>query len=296
MKTFRKLWIALFLTTSIMHLDATGASRLTYYKDSKKIFDVTCLSCHGKGGLAGIPFETYQQIYPLRRAILRAVRERRMPIWLPKKGHREYRGDLSLSEQEILTMVQWIKQGAVAGDPKDAVAMPPKWGNLKGDLTLQVQSEPYLPPQEMQDEYRCFIIPWPLATDKYMLAEQTLVGNTKIAHHMISYVAKPAIAKWIQRFESGESGQGYRCFGGPLPDRMRDPEFRRKLEEEEPGIVDKLKNNIYGLSGWTPGRKISQLPAGTGIKIRPGSIIIVQMHYWVGGQYGGGGLQHQISL
>src|SRR5579863_765855 len=98
----------------------------TFYKDLSPILQDHCQSCHRPGEVAPMPLVTYEQTRPWARAMAHAVGMKMMPPWFadPKYGH--FADDISLSEQQIATILAWANNGAPAGDVRDAPAQR-KW-------------------------------------------------------------------------------------------------------------------------------------------------------------------------
>jgi hypothetical protein len=100
---------------------ASVTATISYYKDVLLILQTQCLSCHGANPIAPIAFRTYRETRPWAEAIADMVATRRMPPswgdearWLPMENHG------GLTAREISTIVSWVEQGAVAGNPHDA--------------------------------------------------------------------------------------------------------------------------------------------------------------------------------
>jgi mono/diheme cytochrome c family protein len=127
--------LVLFPLAAALSVASVNAT-ITYYKDILPILQTHCLSCHGANPIAPIAFRTYRETRPWAEAIEDAITARKMPPswgaeerWLPKENHG------GLTAQEIATIVAWVEQGAVAGDPQDA---PPPFG-----FDRARQNEPY---------------------------------------------------------------------------------------------------------------------------------------------------------
>ena len=76
---------------------------------------------HVRADVARRPIE---EVRPWARSIQQRVPNREMPPWHLDKtvGIRQYKNDLSLSDDEIDTIVTWVDAGAPQGNPAD---MPP---------------------------------------------------------------------------------------------------------------------------------------------------------------------------
>jgi hypothetical protein len=78
---------------------------------------------------------------------------------------------------------------------------------------------------------------------------------------VIAFAIPPADVPAYQALDDADPDPGYLCYGGPGGDAM------------EGG------GRIPWLGAWVPGGDGGEFPAGTGLKIAPGSMIAVQMHY-----------------
>lgn len=226
----------------------------TYYNAIKALFETRCLACHKSDGIGPMPLTEYDQIFALRPLIKQQVKDKIMPPWPADNTCKDYHNNFDLSEAERKTILDWIDQGAKKGDPKDYKAPPPPKvvGLDRVDLNLKMKKA--FTPKKRPDDYRCFVLDWPAKTDKYIVGFQVKPGNPKLVHHIITYLAKPKEASRYTRKDP--NGGGYRCTGtagGPAALRW--------------------------LGVWAPGLPGSVYPKDTGIKVEPGSKIIIQIHY-----------------
>lgn len=117
----------------------------TFTRDVAPIFQKSCQSCHRPESIAPMSLLTYQDARPWAAAIKKRVAAREMPPWFVDRnvGITRYKGDISLSDDEIATIVNWVDTGAPMGDPKD---MPPPlkfpdptaWQIGKPDLVVEM--------------------------------------------------------------------------------------------------------------------------------------------------------------
>ena len=94
---------------------------MTFSKDVAPIFQKSCQSCHHAGTSAPMSLMTYDEARPWARSIKERVARREMPPWHLDKtvGIRQYKNDISLSDEEIATIVKWVDSGAPQGNPAD---------------------------------------------------------------------------------------------------------------------------------------------------------------------------------
>ncbi len=98
--------------------------QVTFTKDVAPIFQAKCQSCHQPNSIAPMSLISYQEARPWARSIKDRVSTRQMPPWHidPSVGVTKFKNDMSLTQEQIDTIVRWVDGGAVQGDPKD---MPP---------------------------------------------------------------------------------------------------------------------------------------------------------------------------
>src|SRR5678816_1781430 len=106
----------------------TPPAAVTFSKDIAPILQRSCQNCHRPNSLAPMPLLTYEQVRPYAAAIKRrtSIRSKQgtMPPWYIEKGIgiQQYKNDISLSDEQVATIAQWVDSGALQGNPAD---MPP---------------------------------------------------------------------------------------------------------------------------------------------------------------------------
>jgi len=257
-----------------------AAAEVEFHEDVMPLIAANCVICHSNDGVS-FSFEDPDDVYPFRAAIAFSVADDRMPPWLAESGHQDYVGDISLTGEEKLLIAEWADAGYPRADTVTAVFAKAEVKDFDADLTVAVlPGGSYLPDQDNADDYRCFIVDWPYDTDKYVTGFMAQPGNTRVSHHLVNYTVGPEAADILKTLSEEEEGSGHQCFGGPLPDSIGKKGARKRIEERFPDGWNRLVNNAYWLSHWAPGMYGIEFPEGTGILVRPGSVIVVQMHYY----------------
>ena len=100
------------------------AEPVTYSKDVAPIFFQHCAACHRPDHIAPMSLLSFQEARPWAKSIAKAVRSRVMPPWSGESEHRKWSNDISLSDDQIETIVAWVEQGAREGSPKDLPETP----------------------------------------------------------------------------------------------------------------------------------------------------------------------------
>ena len=242
---------------------ASGAARPTYYQDVKPILDGRCAGCHYAGGSAPFSLTNYRNAHRYAKAISPAVRNRAMPPWHADDRYRRYLYDPSLSAQQIAAIVRWAASGAPKGDPSHpGPQLPPVSPRLERVDAQLTMPRRYTPRRRAgDDDYRCFVLRWNADHTRYVTGFNVKPGQRREVHHMILFLARPEDARTVDGWQAADAKAGYSCYGGP------------SLTGSGRQIAAQF------LAGWVPGSFGTNFPAGTGIRILPGSRLILQVHY-----------------
>ncbi len=252
-----RLLLAVLLTGCGTVIPAPVDQPLTWNKDIQPLVDARCRSCHVAGGIAALTFDTYADGFKWKAAMRAAVETRRMPPYLAGPGCAEYVDDQRLTDAEIASFGKWIDSGATEGNASQVQQRVdiPAGGLARVDLTLKMPEA--FTPTHTPDEYRCFVLDWPKTTDSYAVGMQVIPGNARVVHHVIAFVIAPEQVAAVQQLDAAEAGPGYTCFGGPGTQGQR----------------------TTWLGAWAPGGKPNMYPPDTGLEVKAGSKVVLQIHY-----------------
>ena len=111
-------------TVLVLGAPAAAAETPTFSKDVAPILQAKCQECHQPNSIAPMSLITYQEARPWARSIKERVATRQMPPWHIDQsvGVQKFKNDMSLTDEQIDTIVRWVDGGAPQGDPKD---LPP---------------------------------------------------------------------------------------------------------------------------------------------------------------------------
>lgn len=234
-----------------------GGEPLTYHHDIKPIVERYCGSCHVAGGIAPFALSTYDELLRAGDSVRSAVSADRMPPWPPSADSRPLRGSRAMAQDHKQALLRWLDGLRPEGDaslpPRSDLPPPVPLLPARPDLVLDPGSA-YAPKNSREDDYHCFIYDPKLTADRFLLAGSVHPDNQRIVHHVIAYEIPESDAALIRGKDTG--GQGYTCFGAP--------------GTTAPPVT---------LIGWAPGSLGNRMPEGTALRLRKGSLIVVQIHY-----------------
>src|SRR5438132_8575165 len=118
---------AVGLTLAIAAPALATVRPVTCSKDVAPILQAKCQECHQPNSIAPMSLITFEEARPWARSIKDRVATRQMPPWHIDRGVgvQKFKNDMSLSDDQIDTIVSWVDQGAPQGNPKDMPAPKP---------------------------------------------------------------------------------------------------------------------------------------------------------------------------
>jgi hypothetical protein len=129
-------------------------------------------------------------------------------------------------------------------------------------LTLESSHSytPTAPPGGGTDDYHCTLVDPHVKTDSYIVASQFFPQSPEV-HHAILFLVPPNLA--AQARTADGNSQGWTCFG----------------ESPLPGTSFFQVSDTPWLTAWAPGHGLDVVPAGTGVPLPAGSLVVMQVHY-----------------
>ncbi len=194
------------------------------------ILERHCVSCHQAEWLAARP-----------RQVAAVTASRYMPPWKPVHGYGLFRDERRLTDGEIAALQKW--DGRLEREvraPADAGEQP--------DLTLTMP-KPYTLAADGPDTYRCFVIPVPEGSTRWVRAVDFHPSNRAVVHHALFFTT-------MQR----DLPADYPCFGTP-------------------GFVP-----ASSLGGWSPGNRRLEMPEATAMRLPGGASLVMQLHFHPSGK------------
>ena len=180
---------------------AADAVKPTFSKDIAPIFQAKCQECHQPNSIAPMSLITFQEARPWVRSIKERVASRQMPPWHIDRsvGVQKFKNDMSLTDEQVDTIVRWVDAGAPQGDPKDLPPAKPlvtdnEWKGVRdgfGAPDLVVKSSEYTMPAQHQDVWYRPMSDIPLTEPRWVKMVEirpTSLKARRIIHHSIAYL------------------------------------------------------------------------------------------------------------
>ncbi len=203
----RTTWgIRLTATAALALLPATSgfAQTPTFARDVLPIFQAKCQTCHRPGEMGPMSLLTYEESRPWARSIKTKVAARAMPPWHLDRtvGIQKFKNDMSLTDQQIETIVRWVDGGSPQGDPKD-MAPAIKWPAQNvwrlqeeagyGPPDLLVKSTPWTQPAQGQDQWWQPVVETGLTEERWVRAIEIRPSPEarRVVHHVVTYLQQP---------------------------------------------------------------------------------------------------------
>lgn len=255
------------IALALAALGAAACSIETTYQDVRPILEARCGACHEGGVSTYRPYFTdYESVAGLERRLRDAVTSRRMPPFgmdnTTTCGNNYFDDQgLWLSDLELQTLTDWVDDGVPRGDPHDGGDAPPPARSAEPvlahvDRTIAMTRGYTFSGFDPGSLHRCFVTDPEIDQPTFLGGFEVQPGNRfavqSVALHALDGEDAVAAAATLDD-EDGEPG--YPCFGGAQVEGAR------------------------FLGSWVWGSGAVRFPEGTGVRLEPGSRLVIQVHY-----------------
>jgi Flp pilus assembly protein TadD/mono/diheme cytochrome c family protein len=234
------------------------APTVTFAQDIAPIVYKNCTVCHHPGGSGPFSLLNYKGAHDRAGQIAVVTKSRYMPPWLPKPGYGDFLGERRLTDQQIETIQEWVKEGTLEGDMSKAPPAPHynegDWLLGKPDMVIKL-ARPYTLRAGGTDVFRNFVFPVPVTSPRYVSAVEIHPGNKLVIHHCNMLVDRSGSSERMD----GKDGQI--GFGGM--------EIEVESEQFEPQTH---------FTFWKPGTPPYQYPKGMSWEVDKGTDLVLNMH------------------
>ncbi len=233
----------------------------TYAEDVANILNNHCVECHRPNEVAPFSLQNYDDAKKWARMISIVTESKKMPPWKAVPNYNEFHDANVLTKEQIDTLKNWAENDAPRGD-KSKEPSPKKfsseWTLGTPDLIASAEKEFSLP-AEGKDIYRNFIVKTNFTETKYIKAMNVRPGNPRVVHHVIAFLDEKGRSHSLES-KNNDGQPGYSTFGGVgfIPDGA--------------------------LGGWAPGLRPQMTPDGSAFELKPGTTIVLQIHYHLSGK------------
>jgi polyisoprenoid-binding protein YceI len=221
------------------------------------ILSENCAGCHQPGGVGSMVWELVDagDAAEVASGLALVVRSGFMPPWPASDLSAEFAHDRSLTGDEIDTVVAWAAAGGQLDvDPTTPVPVPPPAiSDIRADLALTA-AEPYQGSPAIRDDYRCFVLDPGVDATSWVAGWEFLADQAEIVHHAIGSKVSAAQADGVLARDAADPGPGWSCGDLAMGGGMQ-------------------------FLAWAPGQVPMRYRDGTGLRLEPGDLIVLQVHY-----------------
>ncbi|MFN7993935.1 MAG: tetratricopeptide repeat protein [Bryobacteraceae bacterium] len=238
---------------------AWAAEPVTFHRNIEPITRQYCAPCHRPGEAGPFPLLSYEDISKRGKQIVAVTRRRYMPPWLPEPGFGEFTGERRLSDAQLRSIEEWVREGTPEGPPGNVTPaqFTEGWQIGPPDLVVQMPAAFRLP-ADGSDVFRNFILPVKVDRTRYVRAVELRPGDKRIVHHANIWVDR----RQSLRRRDGKDGQpGF-------------PGMESFSTEARSDSFDPDSHFLF----WKPGTVVEPEPAGMSWRLDPGTDLVLNMH------------------
>ena len=221
---------------------------LTYTQDVAPILQEYCVRCHKDGGIAPWQMKNYPTIVGWSEMIKEVLWSRRMPPWKADPTIGEFSNSFALPDSQARKIVRWIDTGMKQGPGTDPLQQITKdtivWPEGTPDKIVTLKKESIPATGVIPYRYQKFLID--IEEDSWIKGIAMHPSNPQVVHHFV--IAQPTSKK--------ES---------PILDRPATPWIDNYI--------------AVGSGGET-----TLFPEDTGVFLKKGSTLSIQIHYTTTGK------------
>ena len=166
-------------------LPALSAGQVTFNKEIAPLTNEFCAPCHRPGQAGPFSLLTYSDVKKRAGQIAAVTKSRYMPPWLPEHGYGQFADERRLSDAQLQTIQEWVREGLAEGSPADAPPAPkftPGWQLGEPDLVIEAPKA-FTMPASGPDVFWNFVLRVPVERTRYVRALEIRPGNARIVHH-----------------------------------------------------------------------------------------------------------------
>ena len=252
-----------------------SSSGPSFKDDVAPILSANCAGCHNSGqvGADHWTLDTAGDAAKIANGIGSVTAARYMPPWPASTVGVPLAHSKAMSQSDIDTITAWSQGGGALDEPDTTPisATPnPNAVQPRHDVTLTMP-EGYAGSLDTPNDYRCFVLDPQITEPTYITGYEVVPGQRPEIHHAQVFHIDAEQAAAGQQLSGQDGKPGWSCYSGPdLPGRgPASPVQGRKGFTGQANLI----------AGWVPGQDPSVYPENSGILLKPGDAIVLQMHY-----------------
>jgi peroxiredoxin len=171
---------------------------VTYHKHVARVIQSKCLECHRRGEAGPFTLNSYRAAKGWADMIREVVADNIMPPWHADAPYGHFKNDRRLTPDEKQTILDWIDQGCIEGDPADA---PPPPQFVEGwrlprepDEIIRMNKPVQIPATSLLGlgmPYQYVEAGEPFTEDKWVTDIEVRPEYRAVVHHIIAFVVPP---------------------------------------------------------------------------------------------------------
>lgn len=244
------------LLAAAISLASAASQPATYHKQIAPILFAYCAPCHRPGEPGPFSLLTYEDARKHARQIAAVTRKGYMPPWLPVQGFGDFADERRLTDAQIETIEQWVREGAPEGSPSDSPPPPvftPGWQLGPPDLVITADKQ-FLVPADGQDLFWNFILSPAVREARQVKAIEIRPGNARAVHHANLQIDRSRSLRYREKAR----GEGFAGMDIAIASDTFDPDSHFLF--------------------WKPGATPWDEPAGMSWRLDPGNDLILNVH------------------
>lgn len=173
--------------------NARKKTNLSYYRDVVPILQNRCQECHRQGEIGPFALNDYEDVSSWAETIKETVIEKRMPPWGASPAHGSFANDMSMTDEEIATLVKWVDHGCPEGNSADSPPEKrwPKGWNIGQPDQIFEMPRPLPVAATGVVPYLYSVVSEVFEEDRWVQALEIRPGKREVVHHILALILIP---------------------------------------------------------------------------------------------------------
>ncbi|HEX2577171.1 MAG TPA: YceI family protein [Aquihabitans sp.] len=257
------------------------AAAPSFARDVQPIIEANCASCHNAGQMGShqVAIDDAGDVADISDGIKTVTQAGYMPPWPASDEGVPLEHVARLSDEDLDALARWSDAGGPLDVPRSTkVTMTEEAATRlpRKDQTLTIPA--YTGSLSNDNDYRCFALD-PGITEEVFLTGYTFEGDQieQLHHAQVFQISDEQLASSAEK-DGADGKPGWSCYAGP--------ELRGRRPDRVPGEPRTRDAGFAGqanlVAGWVPGQSPVIFPENSGIRLRPGDALVLQLHYHYG--------------
>lgn len=262
----------------VSEVDTTDAASPSFARVVQPIIEDNCASCHTTGQMAAdhLRLDTAGDVAAISDGIRTVTEAGYMPPWPASDAGVPLQHVARLGDDDLAALAAWSDAGGQLDvDADTEITLPDEVAERLPRQDVTMTTPAYTGDAANPNDYRCFTLDPEITEPTFMTGYTFLPDDVRQIHHaQVFHISEEQLAD-APRLEGADDRPGWECYSGPSLRGQRPDQVDGEARRRDAGFAGQA--NL--VAGWVPGQSPVVFGEESGILLRPGDALVLQIHY-----------------